>query len=182
MVAAGLGASRSEAEAWPCAPGHLPAAASRPQPRQRRRCPALSVSISLPVAGASPAPASPGQVRPEAQRVPRIHPAPLGAAAARGSPSPSALPICPPLAAGRAGGLGLACGCSAGLGVSHPARGAASRARRHTGEAAGAGGERRGRQHRLPARPLAHAAEPQSAGAPLPPQPPPMTSSPARSR
>lgn len=49
---------------------------SSPRPRQRRRCLSLSIStlksisLSLPLVGAGPAPASPGQVRPEAQRVP----------------------------------------------------------------------------------------------------------------
>lgn len=179
MVAAGAAGGRPR-------PAGAQGRTARPRPHfGELRAPAAPAAPSLPRALRLP-PCRRGQPRTGEPRAG----APGGAA---GAPHPSrparggcgaglALPIRPPLAAGRAGGLGLACGCSAGLGVSHPAFGAASRARRHTGEAAGAGGERRGRQHRLPARPLAHAAEPQSAGAPLPPQPPPMTSSPVRSR
>lgn len=72
---------------------------------------------------------------------PPRHLAPLGAAAARGSPSPSALPSLRAAPVGLAW-LGLACGCSAGLGVSHPRRAerAGTRGRRRGRAASGGGG------------------------------------------
>lgn len=109
------------------------------------------------------------------------HLAPLGAAAARGSPSPCSLPLLR-AAPRRWAWLGLRLQRGARRESPSPRRGEPS-AQAHGG--GGGGGRRRaggGDRHRLPARPLTHAAEPQSAGAPLPPQPPPMTSSPAGSR